>query len=294
MGCVKTKLIVANTGSDSLSLIDLESETVLKEIILGTGHVGPHYLVKKDQNHIYSVNSYDNSICIVNILTEQIEEKVQVGSFPTHMDIINERIYVVNSDSNSVTVLDKESLEIVENISVGEKPHDIIFDKDTNNILITNHSGYSIYSVDLDKNIQQEILLKGSPFHLKMINNAVFILLHPSTRSKFSEIKTIDIKNKSTKHILDISGTIIDITHIDDALYITNAEDGYLYQVDYVKSKVINKYLVGKMPNNIVRSGEKLYITDTADNSILVFSHNKKKVLSKVKVGLEPSGLILI
>lgn len=294
VGSVRTKLIVANTGSDSLSLIDLESESILSEIELGRSRVGPHSLVVKDSSCIYSVNSYDNSISIVNILTGLVEQRTQVGRFPTHMQIINEHIYVVNSDSNSVTVLDKESLGVIGNISVGEKPHDIIFDKKTNKILITNHSGYSIYSIDLEKNIEEEILLESSPFHFKVIRDTVFIILHPSSQSKFSKLQTIDFESKSTKHVLDISGTIVDIVDIGETIYITNAEDGFLYEVDYVRAKIIKKHRVGKMPNNIVCSGEKIYITDTGDDSILVFSHKDKKILSKIKVGLEPSGLNLI
>ena len=122
----------------------------------------------------------------------------------------------------------------------------------------------------------------------------MFIILHPSSQSKFSKLQTIDFESKSTKHVLDISGTIVDIVDIGETIYITNAEDGFLYEVDYVRAKIIKKHRVGKMPNNIVCSGEKIYITDTGDDSILVFSHKDKKILSKIKVGLEPSGLNLI
>lgn len=296
MKSIKTKLIVANTGSDSLTIVDLNDKFKAEEINLGKKHIGPHSLMQKDKKHIYSVNCYDSSIYTINLETGAVDDIAQVGRFPTHMEIVNEHIYVVNSDSNSVTILDKTNLNIIGNISVGEKPHDIKLDKKRNKVFITNHNGYSIYSIDLDKNIESEICLENNPFHLKIIDDSMFILLHPNSKSEYSHIKMINFCDQSIRDIISLHGTIVDMEIIygTSIIYITNAEDGFLYEVDCMCGIVKNKYKIGKMLNNIVCSDDLLYITDTENDKVVIFSHSNKRILSEIKVGREPSGLLLI
>ena len=78
----------------------------------------------------------------------------------------------------------------------------------------------------------------------------------------------------------------MDILEGTSTIYVTDAENGYLYEVDYIHKAVKNKYKIGKMPNNIVYNDGLFYITDTEDNKIVIFSHSNKKILNILMVSL--------
>lgn len=289
----KDSLLVSNAGSDSISIIDLEKDVKVAQVCIGDKHIGPHDIVRKDKNIIYSVNSYNNSIYKINLKKKQVEERVFVGKHPTHMQVVNGDIYVVNSDSNTVTIIDEDEFNVVGSISVGEKPHDIKADKN-NTIYVTNHNGLSISTIDLEKNIESNISLDSNPFHLVMADKYMFILCHRLNGNTNSKIKVMNLDNKKIEKSIDIDGVIVDMVRMDkeDIIYVTNAHDGCLYKIDFNNEKILDKYKLGGMPNNIVYNKEKLYITDVLNNKIVVFNYKKKEIISRIDVGLEPSGII--
>ncbi|WP_051003969.1 YncE family protein [Gottschalkia acidurici] len=288
----KNKLIVANTGSNSISIIDIEKDEKVEEMYIGEENVGPHELVNKDDERVYLVNSYNNSIYKINIEKKEIEDIVFVGRYPTHIETINGSMYVVCSDSNVVTIVDEKNFSVIGSISVGEKPHDIKIESNNKKIFITNHNGYSINTIDLERNIEAKITLDCNPFHLAIIDGLMFVLCHGN---KNSQIKVIDLDDEILEKSIEIDGIVVDMVKIDgeDIIYVTNAENGCLYKVDYNKEVILEKYIIGGMLNNIVCSGDRLYISDTLNNMIIVFKYDSEEITSKISVGLEPSGLLL-
>lgn len=308
MGLCENKLIVANTGSDSLSIIDTRTHELIDTIFLWESvkankkstsngpYVGPHHIFFDEKDIIYSANSYNNTVYKINIELKEIVDMVYVGSFPSHLVVHNGYIYVSNSDSNSISVIEEKGFNIIENIPVGERPHDIKLDKKNNRLYISNNNGYSIDMVDLNNNVQKRIKLRYNPVHISIEDNIILVLSPPSNGMLNSKLLIYSINDECIVKEIDVQGVIVDLIAVENkkTAYVTNVEDGNLYEIDLVDYKINSKYLIGGMPNNITRKNEELYISDAFYNRVVIFNYKKGKILYSIDVGLEPNGIILI
>ncbi|EOC99499.1 YncE family protein [Caldisalinibacter kiritimatiensis] len=307
----KGRLIVANMGDDSLSILDIKSLSVIDTISLGPmarnfknknlyingTRIGPHCIVSDECNIVYSVNSYHNSLFKVNIENKEIEDIVYVGTCPSHVEINEDLIFVTNSDSNSVSIIDKNKFNLVANIPVSDKPHDIKLDKEDNKLYITNNEGDSLHVILLDDFQEKEIRLSSNPLHIIIKQHKLYIL---SSRINGISKSSITILNKESYKLinkLNIEGIVVDMIVMTNGkvLYATNAEDGYLYKININDNRVIGKYFLGGMPNVMLWDGRDLiYITNAYNNYLTVFDITKEEIVKNIKVGIEPAGMLIV
>jgi len=205
-------------------------------------------------------------------------------------------IFVTNSDSNSTSILDKKEFNLIENIPVGEKPHDIKFDKKNNSIFIANSNGYSITHINLNNNKSTTLKLKYNPQHLYIEDRKMYIVCPQSNGMLKSNVSILDLDDMEVHSLVDICGVILEITLIkeQDAIFITNGENGYLYRVSLKNNSITEKYYLGGMPNSIIRNKDYLFITDSLRNHVKVFDFKKETIVKSIDVGLEPNGLDFI
>ncbi|WIV11443.1 YncE family protein [Proteiniborus sp. MB09-C3] len=302
------KLIVANTGSDSISIINIDTYSLLDTIYLSESmkikdketsngpYVGPHHICFKEDNIIYSANSYNNSVYKINITFKKTEDMVFVGSFPSHLVRHNGLIYVTNSDSNSISVIEESAFNVIENIPAGERPHDIKVDKINNRLFISNNNGYSIDIIDLSQNTERKIKLKYNPVHVAIDDDIMFVLSPPSNGMVDSKLIIYSLKEEKEIKVIDVQGVIVDMVITEDkkTAYVTNVEDGYLYEVDLFEYKIRSAYNIGGMPNNIIKKNDELFISDALNNRVVIFNYPKSKIICSLNVGIEPNGLIII
>ncbi|RKD31803.1 YncE family protein [Thermohalobacter berrensis] len=311
MSINKDKLIVANTGSDTLTVIDLKDDYSLEtfklwEMLNSSGiqnlnsssAIGPYTLAAgNEKNIIYSVNSYDNSVFKINIKDMVIEEVIYIGRSPSHVEIIDGLIFVTNTDSNSVSVIDEENFVILENITVGEKPYDIKADFEEKRVFVANSNEYSISVIYLENNKIEKIRLDSNPLHFFLNSKLLYILSSQVNGMVKSSVSILDLSNNELIKKVYIEGVLVDMTPIDkkDEIFVTNAEDGYLYKIDLIRGKIIDKYHLGGMPSKLLWDGNKLlYIVNSLKNYISLFDCSKGKIMKNIKVGIEPNGLIFL
>ena len=134
------KILIANTGEDSLTIID---ESIYKTIFLSKlieekgdnwisegNRLGPYDIEIGEKDDVYIANSYDNSIMKIDLQNIKLLGIIKVGKNPTCIKKFRNKIYVANSDSNSISIIDENTFSLIENISVGEKPTDIQIDEE--------------------------------------------------------------------------------------------------------------------------------------------------------------------
>lgn len=305
----KDKLITANIGDDSISLIDIESprnitNVFLKELKYKNGSfianlirkkMGPLDLVMDENSNLIILNSYDESVIRVDINNGYFEKIANTGKNPVCIKIFNGKIYVLNCDSNSLSIIDEMTKELFEEIYLGEKPTDLQIDKienklfiansNRNNITVLNLHDYSIENIKLNSQPIKIIIGKEDIFVLSYLNNGVI---------NFSELSII---NKDTKKITNVSikGIFIDIINLgEDVFLLTNPEDGYLYKL---KNHDLKKYIfLSGMPNTMAMDYDRnyLYVTDLLNNYVLFIDLKKSMITDKIRVGKDPQSIILL
>ncbi len=308
----KSKLLVANAGDDTFTLVNIKNNYSTKTIYLipmiekffnmsnsnVISFIGPQELILSEKDDfIYSVNSYNNSIFRININRMLIENVIYVGSYPSHVDIYNGYIFVTNSDSNSISVIDEKSFSLIENISVNEKPHDIMIDKDNGKCYVASSNGYSINIIDIKREIEGKIKLKVHPLHLYLNGEYMYILCSKTNSMKNSCICVYSINEDEIVKEVTIKEVIIDMVFVDnkDIIYTTSISDGCLYKIDINMCKIQKKFYIGGMPTNILwDEGELLYIANVQRNIVTVFNYQKEKIIKNINVRNEPNGLLFL
>lgn len=307
-----SKLLVANTASNSLTCIDLLNNyksielkyidmicpNIKGKIDEKIFNIGTHQIFNSSlSNIIYTVNSYSNSIFKIDILSKKILDLVYVGCCPNHLEVYKGNIYVTNSDSNSVSIVDEKDFNLVTNIPVGEKPHDLKVDKLRDKIYIANSNGYSITIIDLLNKSDERILMDIHPLHFYMLDENMFILSCQCNGERKSSISLFNLDKKKVFRRIYIEDAILDMTVLleKNIIFTTNAGDGCLYKIDYEKQKIVDKINIGGMPNNILwDQNNLLYISNAQNNCILLFDINENRIIREIPVGKEPNGLIFI
>lgn len=302
------KVIVANTGEDTLSCIDLKTRKVtrtinLKNIInknkkvkLSGSFIGPYDMVSNNQRLIYCTNVYDNSIFKVDIEKDTILNSLYVGSCPTSIKYFQNYLFTANSDSNSISVIDENTFSLIENIPVGEKPIDIEIDEFNMKMYVANSQGQSLNVVGLNNKENQTIYLDNNPVKIIVEEDICILSIINNGITSNSNISIMNKKTNKIEESLNFKGIFNTVIKINgnEIVFITNIDNGYLYRVNIKKGRVLNKIHLKGMPNKLEWNGDKiLFISNVLSNTLTLFNINSNEVIDNIKVGIEPNGILV-
>lgn len=307
-----TKIITANTGDDTLTIINnynpydietiklwnLKLEKNEKLNGLGKNKMGPCDLSINNKDQLLILCSFDDSILKIDLEKKMINDIVKVGRSPASLKFHDGKIYVVNSDSNSLTIIDEENFNIIENICLGEKPTDIQIDVNNNKAYITNSNNYSICIFDLKDGKIDIIKLDTQPIKALICNNFLYVLSYLNNGViDYSNISAIEIHKGEVIWTYKLKGIFFDFIKVGDYsdFYLINPEDGFLYFFKSKERKLRKIINLGTMPGKIIMDEEKnIYITDLLKDQLIVVGGKKLDLIKKIRVGKEPQGILLL
>lgn len=306
------KVVVANTGEDSIGIIDLQKKYACEiisiisffkkendlNIYLDNYQLGPYDLcLSSYKDKIYLANAYDNSIFKIDIYNKKIDDILAVGRFPSCVRVYDELIFVSNSDSNSVSIIDEKSFKLIENIQVGENPEDIEIDRISKKIYIANNNGHSISVIDLKKDNIEKIKLDKNPIRICLEDESIYMLSRFNNGTlNNSNFSVLNIKDFNIVKSIDIKGIFNNMIKINnkDIVYITSLENGYLNKIDIKNGKIVSNKYIGGMPNKMLWIAPNiLFITNISQKNITIFDTIEGKIIKNLEVGSEPNGLII-
>lgn len=297
---ILNKIITGNIGDDSLSIINFdeknEVETIyIKDLIGINKRFGPWDMALNCKNQLLIVNSYSESLIIMDLDNKKIIDYIKLGKFPISVNIFMSKIYILNCDSNSLSILDESSLSKLEEVYLGEKPSDILIDSANFKIYIANSNGNSISIIDLVDNSIEVVNLNFQPFKLFIYGSQLFILSYVNNGVlNFSCICSLDLENRKIKEN-KIKGLYMDFLIIDDLeCILTNSEDGFLLSYNFENNNFNKKLYLGGLPNKMIVDKRTLYVTDLLDNCVKVVDLVDYSLERIIKVGKEPQGFILL
>lgn len=310
---MSSKIIVANTGEDSITIVDLTNNNKIKtipltslinkdnklNIYLDTYHIGPYDLcIGSNKKNIFLTNVYDNSLFKIDIDSMKIQDVLPVGKFPIAAEVYGGLIFVINSDSNCVSIIDEESFKNIENISLGEKPIDIFIDKNNEKAYIANGNGYSVDVIDLKKDTLETIKLNKNPIKVQIENNLLYVLSNINNGVlNCSDLSIIDIESNVVQNVINLNGIYNNMVKLEgkEFVYITSQENGYIYKINLCNFSVSAKKKLDGMPNKILTLNKQLLlISNISKNCIIIFDSKSDKILEYIQVGKEPNGLVMI
>ena len=107
--CFAQTAYIPNWGDNTLSVINITTNTVVDTIIVGSSPFGVS--VSSDGSKVYITNQDDNTVSVINTATKTVSATISVGSYPTGVSVSpnGSKVYVANEVSHTVSVINSAS-----------------------------------------------------------------------------------------------------------------------------------------------------------------------------------------
>jgi YVTN family beta-propeller protein len=146
-----TKAFVPNHGGNTVSVIDVATQTVLKTVSVGNAPVAAW---AGGDGKMYVQNEEGKSISVIDATSMAVEETVNLGFKPNYaaFNSTNNELWVSELGSDSVAYCQKNgsNWELKGKIQTANNPHAIVFSNDGKTAFVTNNGANSVSVIDAD------------------------------------------------------------------------------------------------------------------------------------------------
>ena len=315
------KIVVANRGSGSISVIDTQSDMLVGTFDLPAGDNSPEPMYVVDasaKNRVFVGDRANDRVVVFNAQDFSVETTVEVGAGVFHMwaDSLNKQLWVNNDIDNTSSVVDPNTLQVIATVPTpadlvaeGGKPHDVILDPLGNYAYVTvigvnGDNDYVVqYSTDTFEEVNRAAVGKDPHVSLTKHNDLLYV---PCQNSDVVLVFKRDTLDPVTE--IQVPGAHgAGMTRNGKVFYTTNLPGGgtdAIFAIDTSTNTVIGEAVDTPypVPHNLALTpnGHKLYVTHsggTADKvTIYTQSQNDPTPVfsGEVTVGLNPFGLAYI
>lgn len=161
---VHRKVITSNTTSNTATVFDEDATEVTDADVLKVGQHPFSLAVDTKKGRAYIANGVDDTLSVVNLLTEKVDRTIPGGEFPTKLaiDEAARRIYVGSATARQITVIDADSQEIVDTIPVGANSRPAV-DPVARKLYAGNYGDKTVTVVDTTTNRAIKTIPTGGP-----------------------------------------------------------------------------------------------------------------------------------
>ncbi|MED3389777.1 YncE family protein, partial [Bacillus thuringiensis] len=240
------RIYVQNRNSNNVSVIDGESNIVIKTITVGTQPFGGS--IDASKHRLYVANSGSGNVSVIDTIKNAVIATITVGSQPRGVIVnqVTNKIYVVNNNGN-VSVIDGSSNEVITTITLGisglslEPNVDVLLNK-----IYVPHYGSNSVSVIDGSNDGVITIITGlhQPFSIG-INSAsqrAYISNSSSTSGSISRINTTTDAIIDTISISNPAGVAVNT--LTNKIYVAST-DGDISVIDGSRNTVIETIPLG-------------------------------------------------
>jgi YVTN family beta-propeller protein len=285
-------LYVGNTKSNSISVIDLLTNTVVKNITLG---YSPHDIkISDDQQVVYTTDMDSGTVSIFNATTNTLINQITTGGGAVHdIAIFNGTLYVGDVYGGKVLVIKGNAIK--EEIKVGYGPEYMEIRPDGKVLYVANMSS-SISVVDLTDNKVIKYIDSGiNPHGLSFTKDGsrLFIVdMHNNTLSvidaqKHEVINTIPV-GKNPEYV--------ELSPHEMIAYVANLGSDTVSKIELTTLQVMAEIPVGKGPHEIAFSadGDLVYVSNMKGNNVSIINTSTDRVVATIPVGgIEPHQIVI-
>lgn len=297
---------VANSDSDTVSVIDTAINTVVGTVIVGDN---PRALaITPDGTNVYVANFDSNDVSVIDTATNTVVSTIAlpVGiqqPRPRGIAITpnGTRAYVTNQGSNDVSVIDTTTKTVLDTVDVGSLPIGVAITPDGSLVYVLNVSSNNISVIDTASNTMIDIIVVDtSPRGIAITPDGSsayvthFTFFEPTPGTFINRVSVIDIAT-SIVNTVEISGFfsyLLAITPDGSSVYVANASpsSNNVSVIDTTTNTEITTIPVGSEPGAVAFTpdGTRAYVTNNTSNNVSVIDTLSNTVLDTIDVGNMP------
>lgn len=225
-----SSLYVANAKANAVSVIDISTNKVIDNILVGTY---PYSLAIGVGDRLLVANSQSNDLSIITLANDNVTDTIHVGLYPTAAAFDSNgktgKIYVTNAGDNTVSVITLprcpgcHGYNITNTITGFNRPYALAVDTAENKIYVTNVNASTVSIID---GTTDEVLRN------------IHVGKYPSSISVNNYTNKVYVANYGSHSISIIDGDTYNVENI--TLNDRNAKPNYVtvYPLSKFKSEV--------------------------------------------------------
>ena len=299
---------IANFASNSVSVIDTSSNTVIYTIAVGTQPNG--IAITPDGTRAYVANG-GGDVWVLATSNNAVLAKVVVGGYPSGIAITPDgtRAYVTRDNANSVWVIDTSSNAVTAKITVGTAPGGVAITPDGTRAYVTNvgavAGGGSVSVIDTSSNTVVATVSVPGPVGVAITPDGK----HAYVASPSNPVSVIDTSSNTVVATVAVpsvedSPFNVAITPDGTRVYVVTygfGGNGPVNVIDTSTNTVVGTVGVGTGPSGIAITpdGTRAYVaiaTNTIGNgpgAVTVIDTSSNTVVATVPVGSTPLGVAI-
>jgi len=280
-------MYVQNVNSNSIAVIDLATNTVLRNITVD--RTLQNIKLSEDQQALYIIttNRDSGTIYMLNTTSNEImNERISAQVSFQDVAIFNGTLYLTDAIGGKLLVMNSNGT-LLHEINVGARPQFTEVRPDGQVLYVARSDG-SISVVDLEQNmVITEIDSGNIPHRLSFDNNGakLFVVnaendtLTVIDSQKHEIIKTIPVGDNPTYVALNPDETVA---------YVTNMASNTISMVDTQLIEVVNEIPVSNGPYGIAFSadgGDEAYVSKMSGNDISIIDTTSNTIITTISAG---------
>lgn len=258
-------LIFCNTGSDSISKVNIEENSVITlPIILGEKPIGPHGVCTTEKL-IYTANCYNDTVSVINKNLLGEIDYFYVGPNPTDIEYLDNKLYIACGEGNNVIVYNLEKERIDYDIATGCWPHNLCVIKKEKLLVTSNLQDSTLSIIDcVDNKVIKTINAKEYPTSVKYSksDNCIYVCESYLGSNEDGYIEVFSTKNYNSLGRVKVGKGPMNLDIDDKNIYVSNINDGTINIVDKETLNVTKTISIGGMPRCIYKVNNKIFIQD--------------------------------
>ena len=174
----KGEVFVANSGSNSVSVISDSSNTVVATVTVGTSPWGLAY--DSGKGEVFVTNWGSDNVSVISDSSNTVVTTVTVGSHPYGgaYDSGKGEVFVANYGSGNVSAISDSNNTVVATMTVGSYPIGMAYDSGKGEVFVANwgSSNVSVIS-DSSNTVVATVIIGANPYGVAYDNGKVLVTL---------------------------------------------------------------------------------------------------------------------
>lgn len=289
-------LLVSNSGSNYISVIDRSLERVTAAITVGDKPMG--MALNPAQDTVYVVNSGSRTLSVVEAAHLNVLDVIPLTAGIGPIDVVfvpdtdislHGKLYILNRLSNDVTVINTITRRVMKIIPVGLSPSAIAVDTQRREVYVANERSNSlsiintvgdavVSTVPVDKR-PSGVVIGVDKIYVLNEGSAMITIVSPSTRTVSGSIALSEPPRRGIKGF-------------DNRLFIANATDS----ITFLNSGDVATRTIPSGPGPfgmaVDERRNRMYVTDSRSDAVEIVEPLGEKVVKRLYVGAKPYGLM--
>jgi YVTN family beta-propeller protein len=301
-------LYVANSKGDAVSVIDMASLKVIRDITVGKD---VHCVaLTPDGRLLFTTSEIDHTLDISDAATSKLLGTVKLPGKPNECAVTPDGRYVTVPirDGDSVAIVDVTQQKIVKVLPIKE-PHNSVNAGSNRYTFVSSMGGHEIDVIDFEKlDYSAHIPVGGRPrpFAVSRDGRTMYVAvsyLHGFNIVDIPEQKVVERVEMPSQHPLpprprqyetpDTYTHGLALSPDESELWVTSMLDDSVYIYDLKAKKFTGPLATGDGPNwvNFTPDGKFVAVSNTDSNDVYIFNVKERREVARIKVGKVPKRM---